>query len=344
MTRSWLLGCALALGVVACGSATKRTADVTTAHFAVTTLALPGGGPDGVAMDYLAFDPETATIWVPAGNTGSVDVIDTKSGKISRIDGFATQQLEGRGGKTRTVGPSSVTFGEGIVYVGNRGDFTVCTIDPKKLERVACGPKLDSMPDGIAFVAATQEVWVTTPRDKSIRILDARTLAQKERIAFEGSPEGYAVDARRGRFYTNLEDKDVTLAIDSRSRKTLAQWPARCGEDGPHGLRLAEPDLLFVACSDKIESMDLAHDGAIVSTIGTGDGVDDLDYAPATRLIYAGAAKAASLAIVRVDAHGALSLEAKVPTAEGARNAAVDASGKVYLSHAKGSEILVVTP
>ncbi len=295
-------------------------------------------------MDFLAFDSETSTIWVPAGNTGSVDVIDSKSRKISRIDGFATQQLEGRGGKKRTVGPSSVTFGEGIVYIGNRGDFAVCAIDPKKLERVACGPKLDSMPDGIAFVAASKEVWVTTPRDKSIRILDARTLEQKERITFEGSPEGYAVDAQRGRFYTNLEDKDVTLAIDSKSHKTLAQWQARCGEDGPHGLRLAEADgLLFIACSDKVESMDLLRDGAIVSTIHTGDGVDDIDYVPSTRLIYAGAAKAASLTIIRADAHGALSLEAKVPTAEGARNAAVDASGNVYLSHSKGSEILVVS-
>ena len=121
------------------------------------------------------------------------------------------------------------------------------------------------MPDGIAYVSTTDEVWVTTPRDKSIRILDGKTLAQKARLPFDGEPEGFAVDTQRHRFYTNLEDKDVTLAIDLASHQTVATWHPNCGEDGPHGLRLAESDgLLFVACSDKAETMDVAHDGAVV--------------------------------------------------------------------------------
>src|SRR5262249_4058571 len=164
-----------------------------------------------------------------------------------------------------TVGPSSATLGgDGTVYVGNRGDFTVCAVDDVKLVKRTCG-KLDSMPDGIAYVARTKEVWVTTPRDKSVRVLDGATLAQKARLTFEGEPEGFAVDGSPGRFYTNLEDKDVTLAIDLASRKTVATWKPSCGEEGPHGLRLAEPEgFLFVACSTKAETLDVAHDGAIL--------------------------------------------------------------------------------
>src|SRR5262249_56839255 len=82
--------------------------------------------------------------------------------------------------------------------------------------------KLDSMPDGLAYVAGTKEVWVTTPRDKSIRVLDGRKLDEKAKLPFDGSPEGFAVDGPHGRFYTNLEDKDLTLAIDLASHRTVA--------------------------------------------------------------------------------------------------------------------------
>ena len=73
----------------------------------------------------------------------------------------------------------------------------------------------------------------------------------------------------------------MTLAIDLTSHQTVATWQPKCGEDGPHGLRLAEAEgLLFVACSTKVEALDVGHDGAIVGSIDTGDGVDDVDYMP----------------------------------------------------------------
>ncbi|MCE9572707.1 MAG: hypothetical protein K8W52_06080 [Deltaproteobacteria bacterium] len=312
--------------------------------YATHTIALPGGTADGVFMDYLLFDPRTRSIWVPAGNTGAVDVIDVATGTLAQITGFATQEMERRGRK-RVVGPSSATLGaDGVVYVGNRGDFTVCAIDEHALTRGACGT-LDAMPDGIAYVAATREVWVTTPRDRSIRILDGATLAQKARLAYDGEPEGFAVDGLRGRFYTNLEDADLTLAIDLATHATVATWKPACGEDGPHGLRLAEADgLLFVACSARAEVLDVAHDGAVRGTIDTGDGVDDLDYVAATRRLYVGAAQAATLTVAAVDATGGLTAIATVPTADGARNGVADQTGAIYLAHGAGSELIVVAP
>jgi hypothetical protein len=309
----------------------------------VSSIALPGGSADGIFMDYLLFDPRTNAVWVPAGNTGSVDVIDAASGKVSRIEGFATQEMERRGRK-RVVGPSSATLGgTGTVYIGNRGDSSVCAVDEVQLAKRQCG-KLDSMPDGIAYVAKTQEVWVTTPRDKSIRILDAATLVQKARLAFDGEPEGFAPDGTHNRFYTNLEDKDLTLAIDLSTHETVATWKPSCGEEGPHGLRLAEADgVLIVACSAKIETLDIAHDGAVLGSLDTGDGVDDLDYAASTHDVYVGAAKSAKLTIGRLGDHGALTLVGSVGTQDGARNGVVAGDGKVYLAHSKASELVVVS-
>jgi DNA-binding beta-propeller fold protein YncE len=341
---------ALAL-LSSCGSARPAAAPPAPAapaaalprSYSVSTIALPGGNADGVFMDYLLYDPRTHAVWVPAGNTGSVDVVDTTTSKLRRVEGFPTQEMERRG-KKRVVGPSSATLGDGVVYVGSRGDFTVCAIDDVALTKRACGT-LDAMPDGIAYVARTKEVWVTTPRDKSIRVLDGATLAQKAKLDFAGEPEGFAVDGARGRFYTNLEDQDLTLAIDLDSRKTVATWKPACGEEGPHGLRLAETEgFLFVACSAKAETLDAAHDGAVLGSIDTGDGVDDLDYAPASHRLYVGAARAAKLTIADVDGKGRLSSAAVVSTADGARNGVVDGNGVVYLAHSAGSELVVASP
>ena len=353
---SWL-GAMSALGT-ACGGAPPSTSApaATPAAGAVpaapaappvlvaTTVALPGGTPDGVSMDYLLYNPRTNTVWVPAGNTASVDVVDVATGKVSRVEGFVTREVE-RGGVKRLIGPSAAALGDtGTVYVGNRGDSSVCAVDEKSLARGACA-KLDQSPDGVAYVAKTKEVWVTTPRDKTIRVLDGTTLVQKARIEFEGGPEGFAADNARGRFYTNLEDKDVTLAIDLATRKTVATWKTGCGEDGPRGLRLADAEaILLVACTGKLESLDLAHDGNVVGSIDTGEGVDDFDYAPGDHRVYVGAAKAGKLTVATLDAKGGLTLIATVPTKEGARNGVVTSDGRVYLSHAKGSELVVVGP
>ncbi|HEY2325240.1 MAG TPA: hypothetical protein VGJ82_20450 [Thermoanaerobaculia bacterium] len=313
------------------------------ADYTVRTVPLPGGTPAGIAMDYIGFEPATDSIWVP-GNNGTVYVIDAASGKIRQVTGFPTKEMTVRDRK-RMLGPSSVTFGGGKVYIGNRGDSSVCAVDPKTLERGKC-EVLPSMPDGLAYVGATKEVWVTTPRDKSIRILDATTLKQKETLTFEGNPEGFAVDAKRHRFYTNLEDKDRTLAIDLTSHKTVATWNPACGEDGPHGLRIDEKaGHLFVACSAKLEVLNAGGEGAILSSIDTGNGVDDFDYAEG--MAYVGAARDAKLTIAKVDSSGHLSLVATVPTVAGARNPAVAKNGNVYLAHGGGSvssDIVVVSP
>ena len=328
----------LAAGMLLAGKAAAAEPTYT-----VRKLPLPGG-PAAILMDYIAFDPATRSVWAPAGNTGAVDVVDTANDTIRRIPDLPTAEM-GSGERKRRVGPSSVTIGEGWAYVGNRADSSVCAFHPQTLARGACH-RLDSMPDGIAYVAATKEVWVTTPRDKSIRILDADKLDEKGKLAFAGNPEGFAVDAKRERFYTNLEDKDQTLAISVRTRKTVALWKPACGEDGPHGLRVdPEAGQLFVACSARAEMLDITWDGRVLASIDTGDGVDDLDYDPATHLLYVGAAKAGQLTIARADAHGNLTPVATVKTPVGARNPAVTDKGVVYLAHSAlgaSSDLVVV--
>jgi len=234
-----------------------------------------------------------------------------------------------------------------VVYVGDRADSSVCAVDAATLERGGCA-KLDSMPDGVVYLASARQVWVTTPRDQSIVVLDVSAPKSPKvagRFTLEGDPEGYAVDDAHGLFYTNLEDKDRTLRISIAERKVTATWMPGCGEEGPRGLALTDDGkYLVVACPDHIETLAASADGRIVSKLETGGGVDNLDYLPAKRAIYAAAAGAGTLTVATLDDEGGLHRAASTPTAKGARNAVVTEDGVAYVASGPDGTILIVRP
>ena len=335
------------LAGVGCGAFKTAPGATPAAPPALHGIVLPGAPPTGgVSMDYIVYDRAHHRLWVPAGNTGSVDVVDASNYEVTRIDGFPTAEIERRGTR-RTVGPSSVTVGSGVVYVGNRGDSRVCAVDAAALKKLGC-VKIDAMPDGLAYVAPTHEVWVTTPRDKSIRIVDVakpEALAVKGRIPLDGGPEGFAVDDARDVFYTNLEDANRTLVIDVKTHRVVSTWMPACGADGPRGLALDKDlDFLFVACTDHVEALDAGHDGRRLSSIATGPGVDNIDYVARRHELFVAAARAATLTVARVDEHGTLTAVAVVPTAPGARNAVATDAGVAFLTDSPEGKILVVSP
>ncbi len=311
----------------------------------VTTLlaaavALPGGPP--VGMDYLAYDAKTDRVWVPAGNTGNVDVVDAATGKVTTLRGFPTAPPR-RPDRPR-MGPSSAAVADGVVWIGDRADRRLSAYDARTLARKAA-VQLPAMPDGLQFVRRTREVWVTTPGDHTLTIVGVGE--KKPRVVatmkVPGSPEGYAVDEARGIFYTNLEDADKTLAIDVATRKVTATWPATCGAEGPRGLAIDEAHRwLFVACTNGARVLDLAHDGKVIGRVDTGAGVDNLAYDAARRRLFVAAARAGDMVVADVADDGALTLRATVATAPGARNPIVDARGTAYVEDTAGGRLLVV--
>jgi DNA-binding beta-propeller fold protein YncE len=295
---------------------------------------------------------------VPASNTGNVDVIDESSDAVSQVTGFKTGEVELRGRKV-TLGPTAVSVGDGVVYIGNRGDSTLCIIDARTLERREClqvaAPSAGraAAPDGVIYVAATRELWITTgapplgiaSADKAIQVFDAsdpRHLKFKAKIPLNGSAEGYAVDNQRGLFYTNVEETGKTVAIDVRSHKIVATWNA--GSTELQGLALdSARGFLFVACGDHVVSLDAAHGGAITDSIQTGPGLDNIDYSPERKVLYAAASLAATLTIADVDDHGKFHLKATVPTVKGARGVIAAKGETAYLIDPAEGRILKMT-
>jgi len=305
------------------------------------SISLPGGPP--VSMDYLAYDAAGDRVWVPAGNTGSVAVVDAKTAKVTVIEGFSTSTAKGRDGRERVIGPSSVTVGNGFAYVGNRANSQVCAVETSSFARKGC-VTLPSSPDGVAWVSTTREVWVTTPQDGSITILDVKDGEAPKvagRIAV-AHPEGYAVDAERGIFYTNQEEDDRTLAIDVRRREVIGRWNPQCGSDGPRGLAIdGRRRQLFVACTTSVKVLDAGKDGSILGQLDVGPGVDNIDYLESQHRVYAAAGRAATLTVAEVSERGIPTKIWSASTAEGGRVVVVDSRGVAYVADSKGGRLLV---
>jgi DNA-binding beta-propeller fold protein YncE len=326
-------------------------------NFIVKPLQLPGAS-GLVMLDYFAFDQASRRLWVPAANTGSVDVIDTTTDQIERVKGFAVAQIELRG-KLRSVGPSAVAIGNGVVYIGSRADSKICIIDGRTLKLGECiefapvSAGMAAAPDGLIYIAATHELWVTSgappigipAADRSIKILsaaDPTKLIPAGKIPLPGSAEGYAVDNLHGRFYTNLEETGKTVAIDVRKRAVVSTWRS-C--DDPSGVAVdSKRGFVFVACSDHVIVLDTAHDGRVTGSIPTGAGVDNIDYAEDTGLVYAAAAEAAQLTVARVDDQGRPTPRMLVPTVKGARSVVAGPNESAYLIDPLGGRILKVEP
>jgi len=307
-----------------------------------TPIAVPGViGP--ASIDYIGYEPRGNRIWVPVGNTGSVDVFDIATARFDRVDGFKSVERDTRGRK-RIIGPSAVSIGEGIAYVGNRATSEVCAVDTKSLKLGQC-LALAQATDGVEYVASTKEVWVTTPRDHSLTVLDAsdpRLLKPKIVVKLEGESEGYGVDEIRGRFFTNLEDTDRTVVVNLKTHRVESIWKPGCGEAGPRGLTVdAVRDFVFVACTDHVQILDAGHGGALLGKLDTGAGVDNIDYLAEKALLYVAAGRAARLTIARVDDQGHFAVVATAATSDGARSVVADAQGNAYVADPGNARLLV---
>lgn len=153
------------------------------------------------------------------------------------------------------------------------------------------------------------------------------------------------MDEGRGIFFTNVEDRAKTVLIDVKTHMIKATWNNGCGAEGPRGIAVdSAHNLVMVACTDHIEVLDGGHDGAQLSTIQTGAGVDNIDFVSATQMLYVAAGKAAHLTVLHVGPHGELTITASAETRDGARNAVADEAGNVYIADSKGASLLVASP
>ncbi|HXN42225.1 MAG TPA: SgcJ/EcaC family oxidoreductase [Myxococcaceae bacterium] len=353
----WLIADARSFILLPPPNRSAESAEIPKLRLVSRRIPIPGAEGKPVALDYLAADRDSGRIWIPAGNTGGVMLINAETGAVSNLDGFPTSVHDLLGSPWK-LGPSAVAVGKGVVYIGNRGDSKVCVVQADSLKRGACislGPAsggLASSADGLAYVQATEELWATMgapplgilPKRPEIIVMDAKspqTLRLKTRILIPGNAEGYAIDQRRGIFYSNLEEQGRTIGIKARSHRLVANWRSGCDKEGPRGLAVDEErNFLFVACTDRVITLDAGHGGAQLATATAGTGIDNIDYLPSTKQLFVAAGKSGLLTVFRVDDRGALIQVASEPTTKNARVVVADAKGTAYVADPTGGQII----
>lgn len=295
-------------------------------------LLVPGVGP--YSFGHVACERERRRVWVPAGSTGRVEVLDIATGTFTPISGF--------GRTTHHGGPSAAALGDGFAFVLNGGTGEVCPVSITTLKRGKC-LGIGWLEEG-AFVASAHELWITQ-RAPQLIILDAvrpEALAVKALVALPSTPRGVVVDQAHGIFFTNLENGS-TVATNVASRHLTASFRSTCETDGLRGLAFdAARNILFVACADHVEARDPAHDGAMLDRLETGAGVDGIDYLASKKLLYVAAGESGRLTVARVGDGGRFGVYATADTAPGAVNAVADREGNAYVADPLRARLLVV--
>jgi hypothetical protein len=296
MVNRVAFGLLVGAGIVAC-----------TAQPSGTPVPLPDG-EGGIGFDDLRFSPALGRVLVPAGRTGSLDLIDPGTSAVTRISGFGRAPSYGGG---HGDGPTSVDDGEGLVFATDRTARQLVLLDPKTTAIVGRAP-LAAAPDYVRYVTATREVWVTEPAASQIEIFALSAgpppaLSPGGTIPVENGPESLVVDGRRGRAYTHRWQRS-TLAIDVKARRAVSEWLNGCAAS--RGIALDEErGFLFAACSEgTVSVLDVEHDGRILSSIARGSGFDVMAYARRLGHIYVAGRACKCLVVLGVSQGGALSL------------------------------------
>jgi DNA-binding beta-propeller fold protein YncE len=202
----------------------------------------------------------------------------------------------------------------------------------KTLSKVPTG----SNPDALLFEPKSGEVWIFNGRTQSATVIEAKTgKVIVDSIPTGGRPESAVADPEANRIYVNLEDKNEIAAIDIKEHKIVANWPIAPGTAAT-GLAIdVKLHRLIIGCANSKMVMMDSTNGAIVSTVDCGQGVDAAAFDPETHLAFVSAGGSGTVTIAKVEADK-LTVVQTLTTERGARTLAVDTkTHRIYLANAK---------
>ncbi|MDE2080964.1 MAG: YncE family protein [Burkholderiales bacterium] len=267
--------------------------------------------------DYLAYDAASNRLFI--AHATHVQVVDPTTGRVT-----------GEIGDTPGVHGVALADDLGKGYTSNGQENTVSVFDLKTLQVKTKLKTTGENPDFIAYDRGSHRVFTFNGRSSNATIIDATTDRVVGTIALDGKPEAAAVDGR-GRIYVNIENKSELTAIDTASGRVVATWPLK-GCDDPSALAIdAAAHRLFAGCHNRQMVVVDADNGAVVSTLPIGQGVDADAYDAAAHLAFSSQGDG-TLTVVRAEGGDRYRVVQDAPTRRGARTMALNpVSHDVYL-------------
>ena len=200
-TKSRRLFGILALSILGVASTPARGADGPY-HF---LKEIPVGGEGG--WDYSSVDETGRRLYVSHGTKVVVIDLDKEAvaGEIADTPGV------------HGLAPAP-ELGRGVTSNGRENKASI--VDLKTLQTLS---KVDTgeNPDGMLFEPGQQEAYLFNGRGQSATVINLKSGKVVATIPLPGKPEFAAADAKAGRVYNNIEDKNELVAIDTRTHQVV---------------------------------------------------------------------------------------------------------------------------
>jgi len=175
------------------------------------------------------------------------------------------------------------------VYASATGTNELAVIDDQSLSIVARVPSGD-YPDGIAYAAKVNKIYVSDLHGKSDTVIDAKTNQRLTTIALGGGAGNSQYDPVGERIFVTVDGREELAEIDPNSDQVVAHYPLT-GCKGSHGLLIdSEHRLAFAACEDnsRLVVFDLLTKKA-TSTLSVGADPDVLAFDASLQRLYVSA-------------------------------------------------------
>lgn len=274
------------------------------------------GGEGG--WDYLSVDPASHHLFLSHGNR--IIVVDTQQDKMV-------------GEITDTPGVHGLTvaadLGRGLV--ANGGDNSVSIVDLatlKTLRKVKTGAD----PDTIAYDPVHRVAYAFAKGGKTATAFDAKSGDILAEFPLGGVPQATVVDAKRGKVYVNLQDRNAIAVIDTATRKLTDTWSIEPGEN-QSGLAIdLESQRLFVGCRNMLMVMVDATNGKVLAQVPIGMGTDSSWFDPGTKFAFSSTGEG-TVTVADEDSPSTLTTVQTLVTQPAARTMTLDPSThRIYLA------------
>lgn len=256
-------------------------------------------------IDHMAVDAQGERLFVAALGNNTVEVIDTKSGKVVRtISGLAEPQ--------------------GIVYqpekkrlwIANGSDGTVRIFDAQTFQPVR-SLNLGDDADNIRRDAATQRIFVGYGGG-GIAVFDSDANKVAD-IKLDAHPESFQLEKNGPRMFVNLPRSHKVAVIDRTKSAMEASWATDDAQSN-FPMALDEADgRLFIVCRNPAQLLVLdTGSGSVVAKLPTVGDSDDVFYDSPRRRVYVSGGEGA-VAVYQQQDRDHYSKIAQVATVKGAR-------------------------
>ena len=268
------------------------------------TIPVPGDG----GWDYLIVDEAARRLYVSHGT--QVEVLDADSGEI-----------KGKIADTKGVHGIALAPDLGRGFTSNGQAATVTIFDLKTLKTLGQVPT-GKNPDAIIYDPASRRVFAFNGGSASVTVIDAAAGTVAGTLDLGGRPESAVADGK-GHVFTNLEDKDLLLKLDSQKLSVLERWPLAPGKT-PSSLALdPRSHRLFVGCRSRHLVVVNADDGKVVATLPLGERVDASAFDPETGLVFSSNGDG-TVTVVHEDGPDKYRVVETVQTKRGSKTMALD--------------------